>query len=142
MTAPASWLSIKPGWKVFAADDEEVGEVDETIGDENSDIFDGVSIAFSALAQPRYARADQIASIEQGAVRLKLSREEAKQLQAYLQPATSLDIEPDDHGGMTEAIVAETRKVEGAIVEPTQRHEHPFNLFTRIAHFIRRERSR
>jgi hypothetical protein len=142
MSAPASWLLIKSGWKVFAADGTEVGEVDETIGDENSDVFDGISIAFSALAQPRYARADQVASIEQGAVHLGLSHQEAAQLQPYLQPATSLDIKPGDHGGMGEAIAAETRKIESGIVEPTQSHEHPFNLFTRIAHLLRRMRGR
>jgi hypothetical protein len=138
MAASASWLSIAPGWKVMAADGSQIGEVDEAIGDENSDIFDGLSIAMSALGQPRYARADQVASIEQGSVRLSLTREQAAQLQEYLQPATSAEIEPDDHGGMMEGVAAEARKVEGEIAEPTQRREHPFNILTRIAHLIRR----
>jgi hypothetical protein len=138
MAASVSWLSIARGWKVMAADGSEIGEIDEVIGDENSDIFDGISIAMSALGQPRYARADQVASIEQGSVRLSLTREQAAQLQDYLQPATSAEIEPDDHGGTLEGIAAEARKVEGEIAEPTQRQEHPFNIWTRIAHLTRR----
>jgi hypothetical protein len=138
MSALVSWLAIRPGWKVFAADGSEVGEVDEVAGDERSDIFDGLSIATSALGQPRYVTADQVADIEQGAVRLSLSREQVAQLEEYLQPATSVEIEPDDHGGVIEGIEAEVRKVEGDIVEPTQRREHPLNVWNRIAHLIRR----
>lgn len=142
MSASASWLSIKSGWKVLAADGTEAGEVDEVIGDEESDIFDGLSIATSALGQPRYVSADQIASIEQGAVRLSLTREQIAHLEEYLQPATSVEIEPDDHRGVIETIGADIREVESDILEPTQRHEHPFNFWTRIAHHLRRLRRR
>jgi hypothetical protein len=142
MDAPVSWLAVEPGWKVLAADGVEIGEVDEVIGDETSDIFDGLSIATSALGEPRYVTADQVAAIERGAVRLSLDSEQAARLEEYLQPATSVDIEPDDHGGMVEGIEAKMREVAGDIVEPTQRHEHPVNLWTRIAHLIRRLRER
>jgi hypothetical protein len=142
MSAPLSWLSIKPGWKVLAADGSEVGEVDEVTGDERSDIFDGISIAVSKLGQPRYATSDLVSGVEQGVVRLSLSREQARQLDAYLQPASSERIEPDDHGGKLEGIKAEARQIEGDIVEPTQSHEHPFNFWTRLAHLFRRLRHR
>jgi hypothetical protein len=142
MSASASWLAIRSGWKILAADGAEVGEVDEVIGDERSDIFDGLSIATSALGQPRYLSADRIASIEQGAVRLSLTREQVAHLEEYLQPATSVEIEPDDHRGVVEAVESDIRKVEGDILEPTQRHEHPFNLWIRIAHYLRRLRRR
>ncbi|HEV2998429.1 MAG TPA: DUF2171 domain-containing protein [Solirubrobacteraceae bacterium] len=142
MSARVAWLSIKSGWKVLAADGSEIGEVDEVVGDEHSDIFDGLSIATSALGEPRYVTADRVAEIEEGTVRLALGPEEVAQLEEYLQPATSVEIEPDDHRGVVEKIEAEFRKVEGEIVEPTQRHEHPFNLATRISHFVRRLRGR
>ncbi len=138
MAAPASWLSIARGWKVVAADGKQIGEVDEVIGDPDSDIFDGLSIATSALGQPRYVRAEQVARIEQGSVHLSLGDAQAAQLEEYLQPATSAEIEPDDHGGAMEEIGAELRKVKGEIAEPTSRHEHPFNVWTRIAHLVRR----
>jgi hypothetical protein len=142
MGTPVSWLSIKPGWKVLAADGSEVGEVDEVTGDERSDIFDGISIAVSKLGQPRYATSDLVAGVEQGIVRLSLSREQAGQLGVYLQPASSEKVEPDDHGGKLEGIRAEARQIRGNIVEPTQSHEHPFNFWTRLAHLLRRRRHR
>lgn len=141
MSYPVSWLAIKPGWKVFTADGSEFGEVDEVAGDDTTDIFDGLSIATSALGQPRYATAEQVATIEQGAVRLSLDHEQAEQLAQYEQPATSVEIEPDDREGLLDRVVADVRKVEGKIVEPTQDHEHPFNIWTRLAHFARRLRS-
>jgi hypothetical protein len=42
MGISVSWFSIRPGWKVFAADGSKAGEVDEVVGDEESDIFDGL----------------------------------------------------------------------------------------------------
>ncbi|HXB65875.1 MAG TPA: DUF2171 domain-containing protein [Solirubrobacteraceae bacterium] len=142
MSVPVSWKSIKPGWKVLAADGSKVGEVDEVTGDERSDIFDGISIAVNKLGQPRYATSDLVAGVEQGIVRLSLDREHAAQLGQYLQPASSEAIEPDDHGGTMERIKAKIRQIEGDIVEPTQRHEHPFNFWTRLAHLVHRLRGR
>lgn len=141
MSNSVSWLVIRPGWKVFSAEGSEIGEVDEVVGDDTTDIFDGLSIAESALGQPRYAGAEQIAEIEQGVVRLSLSREQAGQLPPYEQPATSVEIEPDDRNGAMDRLAADARKVKGRIVEPTQGHEHPFNFWTRVAHFFRRLRS-
>ncbi len=141
MSNSVSWLVIRPGWKVLSADGSEIGEVDEVVGDDTTDIFDGLSIAESALGQPRYAGAEQIAEIEQGVVRLSLNREQAGQLPQYRQPATSVEIEPDDRNGLGNRIAADARKAKGRIVEPTQAHEHPFNFWTRVAHFFRRLRS-
>ncbi len=53
-----SWLLIRPGWKVYAADGHEVGEVNEVAGDETRDIFDGLSLATGAVGQPRYVLAE------------------------------------------------------------------------------------
>jgi hypothetical protein len=141
MSNLVSWLAIEPGWKVFTSEGDELGEVDEVVGDDTTDIFNGLSVATSALGQPRYVTAEQVASIEEGAVRLSLDREHAQQLGAYEQPATSVEIEPDDRNGAFDRIAADVRDVKGDIVEPTQGHEHPFNIWTRLAHFFRRLRS-
>jgi len=139
---PVSWLEVRPGWRVLAADGTHVGDVDEVVGDERRDIFDGLSIATSALGQPSYAAADQVERIEEGVVHLSLSREQAAGLSEYLQPASSLEIEPDDHRGAGEAIGAETREVAGHVLEPTGRREHEMNFFQRVAHYFRRMRGR
>ena len=53
MAEPASWFQIQPGWKVYAADGGEVGEVSEVAGDDSKDIFNGLALSTSALGKPR-----------------------------------------------------------------------------------------
>jgi len=135
---PVSWLLIRPGWKVLAADGSEAGEVDEVAGDDNVDIFDGLAIATSALGKPRYVPSEQVAEITEGAVRLSLTQQQVEQLGEYLEPATSAEIEPESKGGIGESLGAEIREVEGELFAPTQRHEHSMNIWRRIAFFFRR----
>lgn len=142
MAEPVSWLAIRPGWTVYASDGSKVGAVDEVAGDERRDIFDGLSIATSALGRPIYARGEQVARIEQDAVHLKLSKAEAAGLAEYEEPASSEQIEPDDHHGAGESIASELREVAGKVAAPTQRHEHEANLWTRIALLYRRRRGK
>jgi hypothetical protein len=129
---------IRRGWKVLAADGGEAGEVDEVAGDDTEDIFDGLAIATSALGKPRYVPAEQVVEITEGVVRLSISQEQVEQLGEYLEPATSAEIEPDSKGGIGEGLGAEVRQVEGGLFAPTQRHEHPMNIWRRIAFFFRR----
>ena len=139
MADPVSWLMIEAGWKVLAADGSEVGKVDEVTGDSNADIFDGLAIATSALGKPRYVPSEQVAEIVEGSVRLKLSPEQVKQLDEYLEPATSAEIEADNKGGTGEAIRGEFRKLEGKTLAPTE-HERPLTLWRRIRLYFRRLR--
>jgi hypothetical protein len=136
---PVSWLLIRPGWKVYASDGTEVGEVDEVAGDDTKDIFDGLAIATSALGKPRYVPAENVASITDGTVHLSLTSEQVEGLGEYLEPATSAEIEPDSTGGIGQEIGAEARELEGRVLAPTQRHEHAMNLWRRIAFFFRRK---
>jgi len=138
MTDPVSWLLIRPGWKVLASDGSEVGEVDEIAGDDTEDIFDGLAIATSALGKPRYVPAEQVGQITDGVVHLTLTPAEVEQLGEYFEPATSAEIEPESKGGVGETIVAEARELEGEVFAPIQRHEHPMNVWRRIAFFFRR----
>jgi len=135
---PVSWLMIRAGWKVVAADGGEVGEVDEVAGDDTEDIFDGLAIATSSFGKPRYVPAEQVAGISQGVVRLSLTREQVVRLGEYLEPATSAEIEPDNKGGLGETLAADVREVEAKVLAPTQRHEHSMNIWRRIAFFFRR----
>jgi hypothetical protein len=138
MADPVSWLLIETGWKVLAADGTEVGKVDEVAGDSSADIFDGLAVATSALGKPRYVPAEEIASIEPGIVRLRLTRNQTEQLGEYLEPATSAEIEPDSKGGVGETLAADARKLEGKALAPTQTHEHSMNFWRRLAFFFRR----
>ena len=141
MDEPVSWLLIRPGWKVYAADGSELGAVDEVAGDDGRDIFDGLAVATSALGRPRYVPAEQVASISRGAVHLSLTREQADGLPEYLEPATSAEIEPDSKGGLGGEVGAGLRELEGDALAPIQRHEQPMNLWRRLAFLLRRRAS-
>ena len=129
---------IRPGWKVYASDGTQVGEVDEVAGDDTKDIFDGIALAPSLMGQPRYVRAEQVSEITQGSVRLSLTRDEVGALEKFRDPATSAEIEADTTGGTAAGVAAEARKLEGGLVRPVQRHEHPLNVWRRMYLVLRR----
>ena len=135
---PVSWLLIRRGWRVVSSDGAEVGSVDEVVGDDEHDIFDGLAVATSALGKPRYVPSEQVGAITEGVVRLNLAQAEAGELDEYLEPATSARIEPDSKGGLGEEIGADLREIEGKAFAPTQRQEHSMNIWRRIWFWIRR----
>jgi hypothetical protein len=141
MADPVSWLAIETGWDVVAVDGQHVGGVDEVVGDDTEDIFNGLAIATSALGKPRYVPAEQVVEITEGVVRLSLTREQVDQLGEYLEPATSAEIEPAGKGGIGGALGSDLRQIEGDVVAPTQKHEHSMNIWRRIAFFFRRLRT-
>jgi hypothetical protein len=76
MADPASWLVVEKGWKVLAADGTEVGSVDETLGDEHHDIFDGLAVSTGLLSKTVYVPSEHVGEIRQGEVRLELTPEQ------------------------------------------------------------------
>jgi hypothetical protein len=139
MGDPVSWLMIKPGWKVYASDGTEVGEVDEVTGDENADIFDGLAVAATALGKPKYVPAEQVTTITEGRVDLSLTAADFEGTSEFLEPATSAEIEPDDHRGVGETIGADVRELEGKAVHPVERQQ-PVGIVRRFYLFFRRKR--
>jgi hypothetical protein len=142
MSDPVSWRVVRPGWKVEAADGSEVGQVDEVTGDDNADIFDGLAIATSALGRPRYVPAEQVGEITEGTVRLSLGPDEVAALEEYRLPPTSLEIEPDSHGGVVGAAQAELREVVGHVVQPVRPGATRVGLLDRLRYLVLRRRSR
>ena len=137
MGDPVSWLMIRPGWKVYASDGAEVGAVDEVAGDDNADIFDGLAIATSALGNPKYVPAETVGPITEGRVELTLTKEQVDALGEFLEPATSEEIEPDDHRGVGESVGAEVRELEGEAIHPLE-HQGSVGLVRRIYLLFRR----
>ena len=137
---PLSWLTIRPGWKVVAADGVEVGEVDEIAGDDTEDVFDGLAVATSAFGKPRYVLSEQVGLITHGVVHLTIDHTQVEQLGEYLEPATSAEIEADNKGGFAETIGADIHEIEAKEFAPIQRHEHSMNIWRRIAFYFRRKR--
>jgi hypothetical protein len=128
---------IRPGWKVYASDGTEVGQVDEVTGDDNADIFDGLAVAASALGTPKYVPSENVTTITEGRVDLSLSSADFEGTSEFLEPATSAEIEPDDHRGVGETIGADVREVEGTEIHPVE-HEKPVGLIRRIDRWFHR----
>ena len=141
MGDPVSWLMIRPGWKVYAAGGAEVGAVDEVAGDDGADIFDGLAIATSALGKPKYVPAESVGPITEGRVELTLTKEQVDALGEFLEPATSAEIEPDDHRGIGASVGAGPRELEGKAIHPVE-HQRPVGLIRRIYLLFRRKRGR
>ena len=74
MADPVSWFLIERGWRVVDRDGEEVGTVEEVTGDQNADIFDGLSVRSGLFADARYVPSEQVDEIVEGTVKLALTR--------------------------------------------------------------------
>jgi hypothetical protein len=127
---PVSWFLIEPGWKVVDATGEEVGSVDEVVGDSSDDIFNGLSISTSLLGKPRYVPSEQVGEITEGRVHLKLTKDQVERLGEYEEPPTSAEILPEQAGSI--------RRAEAAVEAPIHSHEERLNFLTRIRHAFRR----
>lgn len=127
---PVSWFLIEPGWKVVDTGGEEVGSVDEVVGDSSDDIFNGLSVSTSLLGRPRYVPSEQVGSITEGRIQLTLSKAEVERLGEYEEPPTSAEILPDEAGVV--------RRTEAAVDAPIHSHEERLNLLTRLQHALRR----
>jgi Uncharacterized protein conserved in bacteria (DUF2171) len=91
---PVSWLVVERGWKVEASDGRDVGKVEETVGDSERDIFNGLTVARGLLGRPRYVPAENVAEISEGRVRLAISAEQFEHLDEYEEPPPSAQIRP------------------------------------------------
>jgi hypothetical protein len=131
---PVSWFLIEPGWKVFGADGEEIGAVDEIVGDSSDDIFNGLSVSTSLLGRPRYVPSEQVAAITEGEIRLSIGKDAVEHLSEYEEAATSAEILPEDAGAV--------RRAEASVEAPIHSREERLNWITRLQHAFRRTFSR
>jgi hypothetical protein len=127
---PVSWFVIEPGWKVVDAQGQEVGTVDEVAGDSSDDIFNGLSISTSLLGKPRYVPSEQVGTITEGRVHLKLTKDQIAHLGEFKEPATTAEILPEEAGTL--------RRAEAAVEAPIHSHGERLNFLTRIRHALRR----
>ena len=127
---PVSWLMIEPGWKVVDAQGHDVGSVDEVAGDSNDDIFNGLSISMSLLGKPLYVPSEQVGTITEGRVHLKLTKDQIEHLGEFEEPATSAEILPEGAGAV--------RRAEAAVEAPIHSHRERLNFLTRVRHALRR----
>jgi hypothetical protein len=98
---PVSWLMIEHGWKVATADDNEIGTVEEIVGDSSHDIFDGLTVRTGLMGKPKYVPAEQVERITEGRVTLRLSGDQAKHLGDYETPGASERVLPEGGSWLT-----------------------------------------
>jgi uncharacterized protein YrrD len=91
---PVSWLLIEPGWKVVDANGEDVGQVEEVVGDTGIDIFNGLSISTGLLSSARYVPAESVRTITEGTVQLGISGDAIDRLEPYDRPPPSEELLP------------------------------------------------
>jgi hypothetical protein len=77
---PIAYEALERHTPVFSSDGQEVGVVDHVLAVESEDVFDGIVIARQRGLGHRFADADDVASIHERGVTLKLSAEDAERL--------------------------------------------------------------
>jgi len=70
---PVSWFLIEPGWQVVDATGADLGKIAEVRGDEDKDIFDGLTVAKNVLDKPTYVASEVVGPITEGRVELTIS---------------------------------------------------------------------
>jgi uncharacterized protein YrrD len=83
MADPVAWLLVERGWEVVSSDGQKVGTVEEVLGEENADIFDGLAVASGLLRKPKYVPAERVGGIVDGRVTLELAKAEFDALAEY-----------------------------------------------------------
>ena len=82
MADPVSWLLVEPGWKVLDPSGEEIGRVEEVLGDSGADIFDGLGVSTGLLSKPTYVPSENVAEIREGEIHLDLSSDQVAALES------------------------------------------------------------
>jgi hypothetical protein len=95
MAEPVSWFLIEKHWKVIGADGEEIGNVEEAVGDSNRDIFSGLTVGTGLLHKARFVPAELVTEIVEGEVRLSIGKDEAARLDEYEEPPPTKQIQAD-----------------------------------------------
>jgi uncharacterized protein YrrD len=134
MSDPVSWLVIEAGWKVVDTAGEEIGTVEEVVGDSGEDIFDGLAVNTALLDRPRYVPSERVQEITEGEVRLSMTADELERMDEYQEPPASLEIEGDKAGV--------TDRIADVFIDPESRPQ-PITPWQRLLNRIfRRSRSR
>lgn len=83
MSDPVAWIMVERGWEVVDDGGEQVGTIDEVLGDPERDIFDGLAVSTGVVAKPRYVPAENVGAITVGHVALELSKADFERLDAH-----------------------------------------------------------
>ena len=95
MADPVSWKVVERGWRVVNASGERIGRVRELTGDEDHDIFDGLTVGTGILSRQKYVASEHVVEIREGIVVIDLSRSAVEALQRYKEPPPEERVLPE-----------------------------------------------
>ena len=73
---PVSWYAIERGWRVITLDGVSVGSVDDVQGDEELDIFHGLSVHVGVGRLSREVPSELVSAIEEGTITVAILSDE------------------------------------------------------------------
>ena len=121
---PVSWFVVEPGWEVVGSDGGEIGKVDEIVGDDTEDIFNGLAIVSGLFDKARYVPSEIVGEIVEGRVQLKILAAAAETLAEFEEPPASIQILPD------KASVAE--RLEGTTIDRVHADEDRVSFWRKL----------
>ena len=65
---PVSWKVVERGWTVRGAGGEDLGKVEDVLGDPDADIFHGLSVATGLLGRVQEVPSERVTEIREGEV--------------------------------------------------------------------------
>lgn len=86
MPEPTSWILLEPGHPVVTNDGQELGRVEEVLGDEVTGIFDGLLVGGGLLGSSKYVPSELVESIDTERVHLTIPSGAAEALEAKSPP--------------------------------------------------------
>jgi uncharacterized protein YrrD len=81
---------------VVDAQGDEIGRVEEVVGDSRADIFNGLAVSTGLLSDARYVPSERVKEITEGRIQIDVSHDEVKRLDKHEQPPVSEEILPPD----------------------------------------------
>jgi hypothetical protein len=102
--AQVSWKGIEAGARLVTAGGEEIGSVDEVVGDPQVDIFDGLVVSppghHAGHRDKRYVAAERVGRIWPDRVEVDFAADELASLSPYTEPK-NVTWRPSQGGGIT-----------------------------------------
>lgn len=83
MADPVAWKVVERGWGVYGRDGEQLGKVEDVIGDPSADIFNGLAVASGVFSHAKNVPSERVTGIFEGRVETSLSPDELDALPAY-----------------------------------------------------------
>jgi len=95
--APTSYLTLEKGVAVYSSDEQHLGKVEHVLADPSLDVFDGIVLDKSVLpGGHRFVDADEVGSIYERGVVLKVDAATAQGLPEPAPNPGEIEVGPDD----------------------------------------------